>query len=163
MNFSEAVSMKFTNLVCESYNQSWFVFHNCRLKAVRRDRIVLNINGTLLYPAQVIHVHGKLFKRANGYKPWLIDVKLDVCRFVKRNYNPVAKMIYNLFKKFTNINHTCPFEGPQIIKGFYLKPELLGLPFPTGDYLLSLRWLYDYKLQYDTNASFEFIEDLISA
>ncbi|XP_017065708.1 uncharacterized protein LOC108104269 [Drosophila eugracilis] len=169
-----------TNVVCESYNSSWFVFHNCRLKAVGRDKVVLNINETILYPVNNAQAHLKMYKRENGFKPWLLDTTVDACRFMRRQYNPVAKIVYSLFQPFTNINHTCPFvvsyhsfnieiinnnvkyvfyKGPQILEGFYLKPELLLLPFPTGQYMLALRWFFDKKLQFDTNVSFLFVED----
>ncbi|KAH8233907.1 hypothetical protein KR032_003207, partial [Drosophila birchii] len=155
-----AVVFKLTNVVCESYNKSWFVFNQCRLRAVSRNKVVLNLNGTLLYPANDIQAHYKMFKRENGYKPWLINNKLDCCRFWRKQYDPFYKIVVSLLSEFTNMNHTCPYVGPQILKGFYLKPELLLLPFPTGNYMLSLRWYYDQRLQVDTNVSFEFIEDI---
>ncbi|EDW31756.1 GL10784 [Drosophila persimilis] len=80
-SFQDAVVFKYTNFVCESYNQSWFVFHNYRLKA-----------------------------------------------------------------------------GPQIVEDFYLRPELLRIPMPTGDYLLALQWNIDKKINFDTNVSFTFVE-----
>ncbi|XP_017065682.1 uncharacterized protein LOC108104243 [Drosophila eugracilis] len=154
-----AVVFKMTNVVCESYNSSWYVFHNCRLKAVGRDKVVLNINETILYPVNNAQVHLKMYKRENGFKPWLLDTKIDACRFLRRRYDPFAKIVYSLFQPFTNMNHTCPYVGTQIIKGFYLKPELLLLPFPTGQYMLAIRWFFDKKLQADTNVSFLFVED----
>ncbi|XP_020810705.1 uncharacterized protein LOC110186008 [Drosophila serrata] len=163
LNFSNAIVFKFSNFVCESYNKSWFLFHECRLKAVSREKVVLNMNGTLLHPVYNVLTKGKMFKRESGFKPWLLETKVDACRFMRKNYDPIAKIVYGFFKEFTNINHTCPFVGPQIVKGFYLKPELLALPFPTGEYLLSLRWLFDQKLQFDTNVSFLFVEDIKKA
>ncbi|KAH8313836.1 hypothetical protein KR067_012419, partial [Drosophila pandora] len=157
-----AVVFKFSNFICESHNKSWFVFNQCRLKAVSRDRIVLNMVGTVLHPVSNVQVHAKVFKRANGYKPWLFDTQIDACRFLKKSYNPFAKLVYGLFQEFTNINHTCPFVGPQIVKDFYLKPELLLLPLPTGDYMLTLRWLFFNRIQFDTNVSFVFVEDIAS-
>ncbi|XP_017065683.1 uncharacterized protein LOC108104244 [Drosophila eugracilis] len=156
-----AVVFKMTNVVCESYNSSWFVFHNCRLKAISRDKVVFNMNGTVLHPVNNVQAHLKIYKRENGFKPWLIDSKIDACRFMRGKYNPVAKIVYSLFQPFTNINHTCPFVGPQVIEGLYPKPELLLLPFPTGQYMLAIRWLFDKKLQFDTNVSFLFVEDLL--
>ncbi|KAH8313267.1 hypothetical protein KR067_003285, partial [Drosophila pandora] len=156
----EAVVFKFTNYVCLSYNESWFIFHNCRLKAVSRDKVILNTNGTVLFPAYSIMIHSKLFKKANGYKPWLFDVKLDACRFLKKRYDPFAKIVYGLFKEFSNINHTCPYVGSQIIQGFYLRREKVIYPLPNGDYMLTIRWHFDRKPQFETNISFTFAEDL---
>ncbi|XP_032312192.1 uncharacterized protein LOC116656570 isoform X1 [Drosophila ananassae] len=159
--FGEAVVFKFTNYVCLSYNESWFIFHNCRLKAVSRDKVILNTNGTILFPAFSIITHSKLFKKANGYKPWLFDTKVDACRFLKKRYDPFAKIVYGLFKEFSNINHTCPYVGLQEVRGFFLRPELLSLPIPSGDYMLSLRWYFHKKLVFDTNVSFTFTEDFL--
>ncbi|XP_022214459.1 uncharacterized protein LOC111068955 isoform X1 [Drosophila obscura] len=163
INVNDAVIFKFTNIVCESYNQSWVVFRYCRLKAVGRDKVHLNINATILHPAYNITNHGKIFKRASGYKPWLLDTTVDACRFMRKNYDPFAKIVFSLFREFSNINHTCPYVGHQILKDFYLKPELLMLPFPTGDYLLSMRWYFGRRLQFDTNISFVFVEDLLKS
>ncbi|KAH8243001.1 hypothetical protein KR032_003556 [Drosophila birchii] len=158
--FQYAVIFKFSNVACESYNESWFQYHECRLKAISREKVILNINGTVLHSVNNVFVDGNLFKRESGYKPWLLKSRVDCCRFMRKNYNPVAKIVFGLFKEFTNINHTCPFVGPQILRGFYLKPELLLLPFPSGEFMLSLRWFFDQKLQFDTNVSFVFVEDL---
>ncbi|XP_020806451.1 uncharacterized protein LOC110182697 [Drosophila serrata] len=155
-----AVVFKFTNFVCQTYNQSWFQFQECRLKAVSRDKVLLNMNGTILYPVNKAQIQGKLFKRESGYKPWLLDIQIDACRFMRKNYNTAAKLIFNIFKEFTDINHTCPYLGPVHLRGFYLQPELLKLPFPSGQYMISLRWFFDRKLQFDTNISFVFVEDL---
>ncbi|XP_017021392.1 uncharacterized protein [Drosophila kikkawai] len=158
-----AVIFKFSNFVCESYNKSWFEFHECRLKAVSRERVILNMNGTILHPVNNAHTEGKVFKRESGFKPWLMESRVDACRFMRKSYNPIAKLVFGLFKEFTNINHTCPYVGPQVVRGFYLKPELLLLPFPSGEYMLSLRWFFDQKLQFDTNVSFVFVEDIMKA
>nr|XP_043067617.1 uncharacterized protein LOC122321539 [Drosophila bipectinata] len=159
-SFGEAVVFKFTNFACSSYNESWFIFQNCRLKAVSRDRVILNMNGTLLQPTYSVMNHAMVFKKASGYKPWIIETKVDVCRFLKKSYDPFAKIVYGLFKEFSNMNHSCPFVGPQIVQGFYLRPELLFLPFPSGDYMLMMRWHLHNKLIFDTNVSFVFTEDL---
>ncbi|XP_034654779.1 uncharacterized protein LOC117892566, partial [Drosophila subobscura] len=162
-SYQDAVVFKVTNAVCESYNQSWFVFHNCRLKAVSRSKVVFNFNGTVLHPANDISLRVKMFKRANGYKPWLFDVSLDVCVYLRKRNHPFVNIVYRLFSDFSNMNHTCPYVGPQILKDFYPRLELLRLPFPTGDYMLAIRWHFDKKLQFDTNISFTFVEDLLKS
>lgn len=59
-----------------------------------------------------------------------------------------------------NQNLNTYFQGLQAVEGVYLRPELLMLPFPTGDYMISMRWYFHNKLICDTNVSFQFIEDI---
>ncbi|XP_017119608.1 uncharacterized protein LOC108141030 [Drosophila elegans] len=160
-DLNDAVVFKFTNFVCKSHNQSWFVFHYCRLKAISRDRVLLNVNGTVLYPAYDIQVHAKIFKKASGFKPWLLDANIDGCRYMRKNYNPFLGIVFSLFQDFSNINHTCPYVGLQTVKDFYLRPDRLKLPFPSGEYMLSLQWFFDKKPQFDTNVTFTYMEDLL--
>ncbi|XP_046865371.1 uncharacterized protein LOC111519222 [Drosophila willistoni] len=160
LEYNNAVIFKMTNAKCETFNKSWVLIYNCRLKAVRRHVTVLNINSTYLQPVNNLWVHAEMFKKANGYKPWLFNATVDACRFLRKPNNPIISLIFNLFKEFTNINHPCPFYGPQLVEGFYLKPELLRLPLPTGEYLLEITWIFDNRPQYFTNVYFEFVEDL---
>ncbi|XP_062133909.1 uncharacterized protein LOC133844093 [Drosophila sulfurigaster albostrigata] len=161
MSYNEAIIFKFTNAVCESYNKSWVVINNCRLRAINRNKTVLNINITFLHPCNDIFVAVQLFKRANGYKPWLFKATVDACQFTRKSYNPTIILIYSLFKEFSNINHTCPYMGDQIIQGFYLRPEILRLPYPTGEYLLEMHWILDNKTTFITNEYFQFTENLL--
>ncbi|XP_017058839.1 uncharacterized protein LOC108099727 [Drosophila ficusphila] len=158
----DAVVFKFTNFQCKSYNESWFVFNYYRLKAVSRDRVLLNLNATILHPAYNGTLHVKLYKRANGFKPWLLETTIDPCRFMKRRYDPYLKIVYNIFKEFSNINHIVPtWLGHQVIKDLYVNPELIILPIPSGEYLLTGRWNFDKKLIFGTNVTFIFMEDLL--
>jgi len=111
----EAVVFRFKNFECKTYNQSWFVFQHCRLKAVSRDRVLLNMNGTVLHPVHNIHLHAKMFKRASGFKPWVLDSFIDGCRFMRKHNDPFIAIIYNMANEFSNINHTCPFVVSCII------------------------------------------------
>ncbi|KRF99298.1 uncharacterized protein Dwil_GK27606 [Drosophila willistoni] len=58
-----------TNAKCETFNKS-----------------------TYLHPVNKLSVHGQLFKKANGYKPWLINVTFDACRYLRRPNNPAVSM-----------------------------------------------------------------------
>ncbi|KAH8302582.1 hypothetical protein KR044_008401, partial [Drosophila immigrans] len=164
----EAVIFKFTNAVCESFNKSWAVVNTCRLRAISRNMTILNINVTLLHAASNVLIDVQMFKRANGYKPWLFKFTVDVCRFVSKSYNPAAKLFFSVFKEYTNMNHTCPyicnsilnimfFQGDQLVTGLYLRPELVRLPLPSGDYLISLIWMLNNKQQLMVNVYFSFV------
>lgn len=88
------------------------------MKAINRNKTVLNFNGTVLHPANDITVESQFSLKANGYKPWLYKPKFDVCRFLKKPYNPIVILAYNLLKNFTNFNHTCPYVVSLILYSF---------------------------------------------
>ncbi|KAH8377435.1 hypothetical protein KR093_005440, partial [Drosophila rubida] len=157
----DALVFKLTNAVCESYNKSWIIVNECRLRVLGRNKIVFNFNATLLQPTNNIVLHTQIFKKANGYKPWLINYTIDSCRFMRKSYNPFAIYINSIYISFTNFNHTCPFSGDLIVNGFYLQVDMLkGLPIPNGDYLLAMNWYLYKKKQLSTHLYFTFMEDL---
>ncbi|KAH8262870.1 hypothetical protein KR044_001270, partial [Drosophila immigrans] len=157
----EALVFRFTNAVCVSHNKSWVVINTCRLRAISRKKVVFNFNGTFLHPSNNIWLHGQIFRKANGYKPWVMNYTVDCCRFVKKSYNPFATFINSMYIDFSNFNHSCPFVGDQIIDGFYLNVNMLkGLPIPSGDYLLAMNWFFYEKKQFTTDIYYTFTEDL---
>ncbi|XP_034130797.1 uncharacterized protein LOC117585432 [Drosophila guanche] len=107
--------------------------------------------------------HIQMFKRASGYKPWLVDINLDVCQYFRRRNVPFFSIFLSFFKESTNFNHTCPYVGTLVVEDVYLNPELLRLPMPTGDYLISLHWYHFKKHQTDINVSFTYVEDLLKS
>ncbi|XP_044249231.1 uncharacterized protein [Drosophila takahashii] len=156
--FLEAPFVKMTNTVCKSYNKSWVAVHYCRLKAYSRNKTSLNINATFIEPANNISLHMKMLKKASGYKPFLFDYTFDACEFMRRRNQPFAKIIWNLIKDVSTVNHTCPYVGLQMVSDFYRIEVPVGLP--TGEYLLLLDWIFDAKPQFATNVYFTFVEDL---
>ncbi|XP_030374114.1 uncharacterized protein LOC115623741 [Scaptodrosophila lebanonensis] len=101
--------LKMTNAVCESYNKTWVVFDLCRLKVFGRNQINLNIVFNILHPIDNILVRLQVVKKANGYKPWLMDYTFNGCEYMRRRSQPFAKLISEMIKDFTTVNHTCPY------------------------------------------------------
>ncbi|KAH8339116.1 hypothetical protein KR074_004606, partial [Drosophila pseudoananassae] len=158
----DSVTFKLTNVRCDSYNKSWVQFNECRLKAINRHRVVFNFNATFVHPTRNIFVLYQMFKRESGYKPWLFKYSIDCCRFLKAPFNPFAIMVYDLYKDFSNVNHTCPlfvsfFKRNRKISDMYLSTDVMRLPLPTGDYLLSIDWIFYGISQFATNVSFQFV------
>ncbi|KAH8313265.1 hypothetical protein KR067_003249, partial [Drosophila pandora] len=135
-----ASKFKFTNFVCDSVNPSWIEVHQCRLKAIRRDKTILNFNGSLLQTARKGKLHGEMFKKASGWKPWLYNVTVDGCRFARKPYVPVAILVFNMFKDNSNFNHPCPYSGPVYVMGVHVFPETIPVPLPSGEYLILIKW-----------------------
>ncbi|XP_016964806.1 uncharacterized protein LOC108034432 [Drosophila biarmipes] len=158
---SNSVVFKLTNVNCGSYNKSWIRINHCRLKAINRHKTVFNFNATFLHPTRNIIVHYQLFKRESGYKPWLVNIRIDGCKYLRKPYDAIATLLFSIYKDFSNINHTCPLYGDIFIKDMYLSTDVMRLPLPTGDYLLAIDWIFYGNPQFATNVSFQFVEDLL--
>ncbi|KAH8295692.1 hypothetical protein KR018_003984, partial [Drosophila ironensis] len=159
----DSVTVKMTNVNCVSHNKSWVRINQCRLKAIDRHTVVLNFNATFLHSTKSIRAHYQMFKRANGYKPWLINMSLDCCQFLKKPFDAFGIIVYNLYKDFSNINHTCPLSGDVLIQGMYLRDQVLRLPFPSGDFMFASIWSFYERPQFTVNISFLFTEDLMKS
>ncbi|KAH8313262.1 hypothetical protein KR067_003230, partial [Drosophila pandora] len=133
---------KFTNFVCDLLDPSWVEIYQCRLKAIRRDKTTLNFNGTLLKTMKKFKLHVQIFKKANGWKPWLYNITFDGCRFIRNPNVPVAALVFNLFKDNSNFNHSCPYSGPVYILNLHVTAEDIPVPLPSGDYLLLIKWYF---------------------
>ncbi|KAH8299895.1 hypothetical protein KR044_007357, partial [Drosophila immigrans] len=159
VNLQNGVVFKLTNAVCESHNKSWVTIETCRLHALQRNKTILNISITILHPTDSISMRLQVLKKASGYKPWIVDTTFDACKFMKTKSNKLVSVVYDLFKDYSTVNHTCPYVGKNHLKGFYPSVDKLILPLPTGDYLLLLSWKFYNKLQFVTNVYFTFVED----
>nr|XP_036669823.1 uncharacterized protein LOC118877061 [Drosophila suzukii] len=108
-------------------------------------------------PAYNIDIKVKIMKRANGYKPFLYDFTIDLCQFMRKRNHPVMRIIWNMMKDVSTVNHTCPFVGLQSVSDFH--EVYIPLPWPTGDYLLILTYIFDGKPQCTTKHYFLYKED----
>ncbi|KAH8274861.1 hypothetical protein KR044_000382, partial [Drosophila immigrans] len=156
----DAVTLRFTNLICHSTHPSKYSIQICRLKALQRNKIALNFNGTAHYTVNKVTLDFQILKKANGYKPWLYNYHVDCCEYLKRHNHPVLNIVTNILKEYTNSIHPCPFEGTQYINGLYLKPNSIPLPLPTGEYGLIMKIKLDDIVDVVFKIYFEFIEDL---
>lgn len=103
------VLMKFTNAICKSFNESMIKINMCRIRAVNRYKNIFNLNATLLQSMYSVKTRFQLYKRANGYKPWLYDISIDNCEYLKKPSNPIAIFLVNQFKNFSNFwEERCP-------------------------------------------------------
>jgi len=121
---------EFTNAICTCFDKKYCDFETCLLKSVNRSykyfsgRVnlfkkpvtkakvnvcsVLKIFYNFWYQFQLSL---GLFKRFNGYKPFMYNYTLDLCRFLKNpKAYPIADFFYGLLREHSNLNHTCPYN-----------------------------------------------------
>ncbi|XP_016950744.1 uncharacterized protein LOC108024999 [Drosophila biarmipes] len=139
---------KFTNFNCTSFDKKVGEFEYCYLKSINRSYKYISGKYKLYQiPFENLKVHFTMWKRLNGYKPFLYNITTDACKFLKNpKSSPVMKYVFESFIDYTNINHSCPYTNDLILEK--LPIEFMNhrvtqiLPIPEGDYLLDFRWLY---------------------
>ncbi|XP_037944188.1 uncharacterized protein LOC119676994 [Teleopsis dalmanni] len=100
------------SIKCNEYNKSLGYFAYCDLK-----------------PA-----HFTMWKKANGYKPFVINITLDACKYLDGKRNPTADVFYDIWKSYTNINHSCPYTSDMIVEKVPLYGFKAPSAFPEGNY-----------------------------
>lgn len=66
---------------------------------------------TLLQPMYSVKTRFRMFTKGNGYKPWLYDVSIDNCQYLRRPSNAVAILFVQQFKHFSNFwEQQCPIS-----------------------------------------------------
>ncbi|XP_026835991.1 uncharacterized protein LOC6548823 [Drosophila erecta] len=105
---------------------------SCRLKAINWNVAVVNMDCDLVVPIIRPVTRLQVFKKdySNQFQPFLIDVTFGICEVVKkRTYYPYALMLWKLLKRYSNVNHSCPFSGHLTARDGILGSEILP-PFP---------------------------------
>ncbi|XP_017050136.1 uncharacterized protein LOC108094194, partial [Drosophila ficusphila] len=113
---------------------------SCHVKAISWNMAVVNMDCFMIFPLLNPDVRVQVFVKdySNQYKPFLVDVTVKMCDVIeKRNFIPYGVIIWKLFKRFTNVNHSCPFSGQLTARNGYLESSLIP-PFPHGTYQISL-------------------------
>ncbi|XP_070073835.1 uncharacterized protein [Drosophila takahashii] len=151
MTYVKMNKLKWTNIKCSSMDESFCVMEYCYIKPINRTYKYISIKAKLLKtPVTKIKLNFAMYKRVNGYLPFLYNITVDSCRFLKNTTSqPIAKFFYELFKSHSNMNHTCPYDHDIIIDKLstsYLNYKLTEvLPVPEGQYLVQTNW-YAYDI-----------------
>ncbi|KAH8369615.1 hypothetical protein KR093_000325 [Drosophila rubida] len=99
-----------------------------------------------------------LLKWSNGYLPWNHNHTVDVCRFLRRSKHLLNNFVYGMFRDYSNLNHTCPYNHDVIIhnlpKRFTRRFDLLLLPH--GDYAIEASWYTDDVLRSEARLYFSY-------
>ncbi|XP_044248737.1 uncharacterized protein, partial [Drosophila takahashii] len=144
-----ASKFEWTNFKCTSVDPSFSTIEYCYIKPINRTYKYVSFKAKLL-KTPVTKINFALYKRLNGYVPFLYNMTVDSCRFLNNTKSqPIAKYFYGLIMSNSNMNHTCPYDHDLIIDklstGFISNQVTDVLPFPEGRYFLQTHW-YAYDI-----------------
>ncbi|KAH8236438.1 hypothetical protein KR026_002167, partial [Drosophila bipectinata] len=142
---------EFTNIICNSLDEQFASIDYCFLKSVNRTYKYASLKVKLhKVPVEKIKINFAIYKRLNGYKPFLYNVTFDACKFLKnRKINPVGSFLVDLFESYSNMNHECPYNHDVFVEkapASSIRDKLTKvLPFPPGSYGFFSVW-YAYGI-----------------
>ncbi|KAH8324426.1 hypothetical protein KR074_007087, partial [Drosophila pseudoananassae] len=140
---------EFTNFVCESLDKNLGEFEYCFIKSVNRSYKYISAKFKLYQrPLTKLKINMALLKRFNGYKPFLYNLSVDLCKFYKNpKSNIVLKFFYESYSLYAKHNRSCPLNNDIILDKFPASAMnhrfTHVLPFPEGDYLFEVKWVLD--------------------
>ncbi|EDV49669.1 uncharacterized protein LOC6552159 [Drosophila erecta] len=131
--------LKFKNIKCTCYEKSFCELKRCELKVLGRGSIGLYLHAqTHQLPIKSTTCIISLYRRFNGYRPFLYNITVDICSFLKnRKHHPFLDILYDGIRNFTNVNHSCPFNHDIIVNRMVLNDNMIAkVPVPNGFYKL---------------------------
>ncbi|KAH8303928.1 hypothetical protein KR059_005238, partial [Drosophila kikkawai] len=127
---------KVTNMKCKCYDKTFCAFNQCELKLLGRGKV-----GVYVYvKVHQLPVTKVIFASLSGYRPFLYNVTVDFCDFILHKTRfPWFKIAHEAISKFSNLNHSCPYNNDIIVSKMILNDGMLEkTPFPTGSYMFQI-------------------------
>ncbi|XP_037717650.1 uncharacterized protein LOC119551998 [Drosophila subpulchrella] len=134
---------RFTNMLCESFNESYASFKNCKLNLLGRGRVGASLYVKLFQlPIDNSRINMAIYRRYNGFRPFLYNVSVDLCHLLeKNNFLSFEGLVINAIMTRSNLNHSCPYNHDIILDNLEFSDDFLKtLPLPQGVYKIQLRF-----------------------
>uniref|UniRef100_T1GLD9 Uncharacterized protein n=1 Tax=Megaselia scalaris TaxID=36166 RepID=T1GLD9_MEGSC len=128
---------RFKKIDC-SVNEKFFSKnYSCYVKPINRTVAYLDMEFYIIQRAHHVIITLQLFKKeTQHFRPFLINLKVDACDFLKtkRNNNIIVRTVANYFLPYSNMNFTCPYKGIILFKNFNFDPGFMPSIWPSGYY-----------------------------
>ncbi|KAH8261382.1 hypothetical protein KR044_008122, partial [Drosophila immigrans] len=148
---------KFTNTECIA-NSKYSVNYTCTIKAINWSKSIALIDFYLLQSVSNISAHLRVLKKdySNQYQPFLIDVRYNFCDLVSKRKSLVyGTIVWKTMKRFTNVNHSCPYSGHVFSRNLYIDESYIPI-LPIGVYKIMFNFTEETREQSEFIAKISF-------
>ncbi|XP_065368996.1 uncharacterized protein LOC135961425 [Calliphora vicina] len=158
--------MKTVKLECSSNSKYFYDNHSCRLKAVNRFKSVGMMHFYPRDPLHSISFNMALYMRndANIFKPHIVNITVNLCNnYDSRSSGIYKAVVMKVLKQFTNLNHSCPYEGALVAKNLYLDANLIPIRMAKKSYMAKLLFYKGIRKVVDPLMTVKLYMDLIES
>ncbi|SPP75191.1 Hypothetical predicted protein [Drosophila guanche] len=164
---SMQVEAKFKSLLCVPHDKDYADFFICKINAISRYKNSISIGYRIkqTFGSNLI-LRMELFKRANGWRPFLYNVTLNVCDFLDNAKNrntpngALFSLAFSYFSQYLNKPLKCPFYANDTmeIMNFVCNMKRFRSRFPieNGEYAAQFSVYHKKILKYTINGSMEY-------
>ncbi|XP_023309207.2 uncharacterized protein LOC111690863 [Lucilia cuprina] len=150
--------VKLTDMRCRATAPQLMYFEECTLK--RDENITKAITLCRIYdkPLKQVKLNIRGYRKSNvGYVPFVLDLTLDWCEFLKNRNNIVLQRMFGLLEKESNLNTKCPiYLDYTYMNASMDNSGVFFIPFkwPTGDYRFDVTIDANEEIRLIVNAFF---------
>ncbi|KAI8121303.1 hypothetical protein CVS40_7606 [Lucilia cuprina] len=150
--------VKLTDMRCRATAPQLMYFEECTLK--RDENITKAITLCRIYdkPLKQVKLNVRGYRKSNvGYVPFVLDLTLDWCEFLKNRNNIVLQRMFGLLEKESNLNTKCPIYLDYTYMNASMDNNgVFFIPFkwPTGDYRFDVTIDANEEIRLIVNAFF---------
>ncbi|XP_037815496.1 uncharacterized protein LOC119606168 [Lucilia sericata] len=154
--FEKGIILK--DLKCRLMDKEFFLLDKCdyitNIHNIEEFHLVLK-----LFPKRPIT--NCLLQLQFQLKSFTVPLKFngtyDVCKFMlERKKNRVLKRFYDIYRRYMNANHACPYDHDVYFKSSKHIPIAVNIPWPSGAYSFQSLWIIDKKIRFNLAGIIEF-------
>ncbi|XP_061388675.1 uncharacterized protein LOC133323787 [Musca vetustissima] len=132
-----------TKTECKVIDSNLVNIKVCGVERKNSSEPVINIHVQLLKRINSIVINAKLYRKiGKKVQPFLYNDVIDFCNIRSKTLRGnFWSTYYDKFSKFTNMNHSCPYEDDIIVRNMTFDDETFQIfPMPKGKYMIE--WIY---------------------
>lgn len=128
-------------VICNRYPGTKITFFKCLIKYIDRKHLKIDVRVNASEPVEDIWVRGRIYYKYNTYQRFGGEIWTNVCDWLagKARYF-VMDWIVREMLKYTNLNHTCPYEDHVYFKVNNISVATFAFPqiVPSGRYRVDM-------------------------
>ncbi|XP_012160371.1 uncharacterized protein LOC101463203 [Ceratitis capitata] len=148
--------VKFTYIRCKSLDPNLVRIQRCYTRPISRNVTETSLLVSLARATSNITVRLSFMKKSTDYSLYFGERTYDACKFLaNRKLYRIADYLFGIIEEYSNMNHSCPYQGDIIIDRFRIRNDkLTWVPMPEGEYAIYTFWKIDGKSSAEFNLFF---------